>query len=201
MWLALVRSWLDAPVATWQALAVRGEAGAERLSARDREIAAALLARANGDMARPAGDGASWPAHTSTISCRSTGWWTAWCTTTPWFGMPSSRSGWRFRANFGEANEAYKRAFALFTPIYRSLEPDAPGSVRSVYQSRYLQPSGGPCGAAGHRLRSWPKRPSKATPSRSCPCRLFAVMAGDASTIPSPGSIEGARRRLQRAAL
>jgi hypothetical protein len=196
VWLALVRSWLDAPVATWQPLAVRSGAGAERLSVRDREIASALLARSQGDMASACGRwrelGARFPNDF-----------------VPQYGLADclvndnvvvrdagSRSGWSFRTNFAEASDAYNRAFALFPRIYRSLEPDAPVSIRSVYQARYKIQRGGRAAAPDTGLFL-----AQATLDGDSiafvPLPAAAVMSGDPSTVPLPASVEGASRLLR----
>ena len=197
VWLALVRSWLDAPVATWQALAVRSGAVSERLSVRDREIASALLARSAGDMASSCARwrelGMGYPNDF-----------------VPQYGLAdclandntvvrdaSSRSGWRFRVNLGEANEAYNRAFALFAPIYKSLEADAPASVRTVYQARWaLQRVGHAAPPDTGQFLAQARLEGDSI--AYVPLPMLAVMAGDASTIPPPGSVEGAARVLAR---
>lgn len=192
VWLALVRSWLDGPVSTWQPLAVRSGAVVERLSARDREIATALLARSENDMASACG-------HWRALGARFPNDFV------PQYGLvdclvhdsavvrdPSSRSGYRFRANFGEASQAYGRAFALFAPIYRSLEPDAPGSVRLVIQAPYMNRR------AGRAVAFVAEATLEGDTIAFVPLPLLAVMAGDESTIPPPGSVDGAGRRLQR---
>ena len=197
LWLGLVRSWLDAPPAGWRGAAERALAAADGLSARDRAIAGALRARAAGDFA---------------VACD--GWRTLGAQYPRDFVVQygladclvhdigvmrdrASRSGWHFRANWREASEAYGRAFALFPPIYRSLEAGAPGAARTVYQARYAELRFGravsPDTGTFTALATL-----EGDTVAFVPMRTSAVTAGDPATIPPRGSLEGAARALRR---
>jgi hypothetical protein len=197
LWLALVRSWLDAPPAGWRSPAERALAAADGLSARDRAIATALRARAAGDFAAACdgwrGLGAQYPRDFVAQ------YGLADCLVHDVGVLPdrASRSGWRFRASWREANEAYGRAFALFPPIYRSLEAGAPGAARIVYQARYAELRFGR--AVSPDTGTFTAHATlEGDTVAFVPMRTSAVTAGDPVTIPPAGSVEGAAHALRR---
>ena len=120
LWLALVRWWNDAPVATWQSTAVRAAASRSQLDPRDRSLSDALLALARGD----SGACSLWRRSTEIRGDDFVTWFSlARCLSGDIAAMrdPRSPSGWRFRSSYDEATRAYVRAFQLLPSIHKSL--------------------------------------------------------------------------------
>ncbi len=126
LWLALVRLWTDpSEPATWRSSAERAVAGRGDLSDRDRQLADAVLAQAQGDLE---------------VACRR---WQQLTREHPfdfvvWYGLgncldqdrlvvrdPTSPTKWRFRSSFHAALNAYEQAYRLFPPIFRELRTDS----------------------------------------------------------------------------
>ncbi|MGH7561546.1 MAG: protein kinase domain-containing protein [Gemmatimonadales bacterium] len=121
LWLALVRVWSNAPPARWQAVAEQASAGRNRLSARDRELADALVAQARGDFLTACD---RWRRLTRTDPGGFTGWFgLATCLSRDGAVLRDRRSpsGWRFRTSYHESVRAYRRAFELLPSIHVGL--------------------------------------------------------------------------------
>jgi hypothetical protein len=132
LWLAQVRSWNGAPVATWQSAAERAWAQRDQLSPRDRLRSDALLAIGRDSLER---------------ACPI---WRRAAVLNPidfvvWYGLasclsadkavlrdPRSPSGWRFRTSHHEATLAYVRAFHLLPSIHGSFSGSSYLSVRTL---------------------------------------------------------------------
>jgi hypothetical protein len=126
LWLARVRSWMgDVPLSELNATIARARAGRDRLAPRDRVLADALAALADGEFAQAcrlydslvAGDANDFEA---------------------WFGLgecrrrdpiverdPRSPSGWRFRSSHEAAVRAYVRAIELVPSFQRAFRAAA----------------------------------------------------------------------------
>ncbi|HMU61747.1 MAG TPA: serine/threonine-protein kinase [Gemmatimonadales bacterium] len=126
LWLALVRMWADpSETATWRSSAERAVAGRADLAVRDRQVAAAVLAQAQGDMLK---------------ACRQ---WRELTAENPydfvvWYGLASclyqdrtvvrdaqSPTGWRFQSSYHEALEAYAHAYRLLPPILKGFRTES----------------------------------------------------------------------------
>jgi tetratricopeptide (TPR) repeat protein len=120
LWLAQVRSWKREPPARWAFAAERAAASADRLSARDARLAAALV-----EMVGPRRD------HACSMLAQIAE--TAPYDFATWYGLgnclafdstvvrnPRSPSGWSFRSSYDRALQAYDRAFRLLPSIHRS---------------------------------------------------------------------------------
>jgi protein kinase-like protein len=120
LWLGLVRSWMGARVATWQSAAERAAARRQRLSARDRLMSDALVARVGGDVSRAC---RTWHLMTMSAPNDFAAWYGfAVCLATDSAVVrdPSSPSGWNFRTSYHGALVAYERAFSLLPSMLRS---------------------------------------------------------------------------------
>jgi serine/threonine-protein kinase len=118
LWLALVRAWSYAPAAAWRPTAEQALAAFQRLSARDRELAQALVAQGRGDY--PAAC-SRWRRLTTTDAGGFVGWFgLATCLARDGIVLRDrgSPSGWRFRSSYHEAIQAYRRAFELLPSIH-----------------------------------------------------------------------------------
>jgi serine/threonine protein kinase len=128
LWLALVRAWNAAPVATWESASARAAAQRSRLPTRDRLLSDGLVALARGD-----GTACSiWRRSTAFAPDDFVTWYSlANCLSGDRAALrdPRSPSGWRFRSSYHEATHAYVRAFQLLPSIHQSL---ASGSFRFV---------------------------------------------------------------------
>ena len=126
LWLAQVRSWRGLNPANWQFAAHRAAAARRSLRARDRAVAAALVATATGDSVSAC---AIW--RRLTIEDGASADFGAW------YGVatcdyndrtvvrdPRSPSGWRFRSSYEQATRAYQRAFQILPAIHREFRTD-----------------------------------------------------------------------------
>jgi tetratricopeptide (TPR) repeat protein len=136
LWLAQVRSWNGAPMATWQSAAERAAAGRQRLSVRDGAIADALLALARGDHEQAC---ARWRVLTRTDSLDFVAWYGLGSCLVADEGVvrdDRSPSGRQFRTSYHEAIGAYRRAYQLLPSVHYALSADAYLSVRGLLKTR-----------------------------------------------------------------
>ncbi len=133
LWLALVRAWSDQMPARWQYLVEQALAGRASLSGRDQEMAEAIAAQGRGEFAVAC---ARWSQITQLDPKDFVGWYgRAFClksdrTVVP---DPSSPSGFRFRASYQAALNAYGRAFELSTPILASFRGGNYQTLRDLF--------------------------------------------------------------------
>jgi tRNA A-37 threonylcarbamoyl transferase component Bud32 len=135
LWLALVRSWTGAPVATWQSAAERAAARRERLSERDRGISEAVLARARGDLG---GACLVWQRLARLEANDFLLWYgLADCQANDETVVPdaTSPSKWQFRTSYYGALRAYERAFSLLPSILRSFRRGSYQSLRFLFKT------------------------------------------------------------------
>lgn len=135
LWLAQVRSWSGAPIATWQSAAERAGARRARLAWRDQFLSDALVSLGRGDAARAC---ATWARLTVAAPHDFA----------PWYGLatclthdeavvrdPASPSRWRFRSSYQQATRAYERAFQLLPSIHQGLSDRSYASVRRLLRT------------------------------------------------------------------
>jgi tRNA A-37 threonylcarbamoyl transferase component Bud32 len=132
LWLAIVRSWSDLPLASWQSAARRAAARNDRLSSRDRAFSEALLQQARGDVEvgcrmwnrlaeKEGNDFVSWYGswvclHNDDIVVRDT----------------RTRSGWAFRSSYYQATRAFRQALLLLPSIHTSFRAEAYLPIRGL---------------------------------------------------------------------
>jgi tRNA A-37 threonylcarbamoyl transferase component Bud32 len=132
LWLAQVRYWSNAPLATWQANSERARAAASRLGPYDQLRGRALRAQARGDFVAACGH---WARMTRAAPGDYASWYSlALClhrddAVEPDRASPSRR---RFRTSYQEALNAYRVAFRLLPAMHRSLSGDPSGDLRSL---------------------------------------------------------------------
>lgn len=134
LWLALVRSWTGARYATWQSAAERAAARRDRLSARDRLVSEALVARVGGDASRAC---RTWRQLTMSAPNDFAAWYGfAVCLATDSAVVrdPSSQSGWSFRSSYHGALLAYERAFSLLPSMLRSFREGSYEYLRTLFK-------------------------------------------------------------------
>jgi len=139
LWLALVREWSDAPVGTWRSPIERAATRPEAMTARETDIAQAMLAAARG---RPDRTCAVWTRLAAGDSTDFTSWYEkARCL----IGDPivvrdrTSPSGWRFRSSPHEAISAYHRALHLLPAIHESLKDQSYLGLRRLLYTENRQ--------------------------------------------------------------
>jgi len=132
LWLAQVRYWLDAPMATWRSSSERAHASRSSLSRRDEALSVALVTLGRGDIR---GAGRSWEHLTQMFPSDFAAWYgLASCLNRDNAVVPASGSpsGWRFRTSYHRITKAYQRAFELLPSIHRALRGGSYEFVRSV---------------------------------------------------------------------
>ncbi|UCG85450.1 MAG: protein kinase [Gemmatimonadota bacterium] len=135
LWLALVRSWSDADPARWRIEAEQAQLGRERLSDRDRTMADAVLAEAQGDFGQAC---PLWQALTEREPRDFAAWYGfAHCEASDEVVLRDRRSdsGWRFRSSYHRALLSYQRAFQLLPSILSSFEPGSYASLRNLFMT------------------------------------------------------------------
>ncbi len=131
-WVAQVRYWNDAPLASWRASAQRAALRRDRLSGRERTLLDALLAVANGDIADAC---RQWDRATAGQANDFSAWYgLATCLARDSIVLRDAKSptGWRFRSSYYRATKAYERAFQQLPPIYKALSAGSYAAVRKV---------------------------------------------------------------------
>lgn len=132
LWVAQVRFWGDAAVATWRSAAERAGSSRERLSVRDQALSDALVAFGRENVARAC---AGWERLTRRAPHDFSPWYgLATCMTRDQAVLPdrTSASQWRFRSSYYRATKAYERAFQLLPSIHRALSGDSYAAVRRL---------------------------------------------------------------------
>jgi DNA-binding SARP family transcriptional activator len=132
LWLAQVRSWVGDPVASWIVAAQQAAAERERLSARDRVLASALLALARGQFDRAC---PLWGSMAALDSSDFTAWYALGnCLRSDEAVLRDNRSpsGWRFRTSYHAALQAYRQAFQLQPSIHRSFRGGSLDEIRAL---------------------------------------------------------------------
>jgi len=122
LWLALVREWSDGSVGTWRSAIERSATRPEAMTARETDIAQAMLAAARG---RPDRACSVWTRLAAGDSTDFTSWYEkARCLIGDSIVVRdrASPSGWRFRSSPHEAISAYHRALHLLPAIHESLK-------------------------------------------------------------------------------
>jgi len=132
LWLGLVRAWSDIPATQWRFAAEQATARRDKLSARDRVLAEAIVAQGRGDYA---------------VACPA---WRQLSIGQPndfagWFGLatclrddpavlrdPRSPSRWRFRASYQEAVRSYQRAFELLPSVHRAFSSSSYARIQDL---------------------------------------------------------------------
>jgi tetratricopeptide (TPR) repeat protein len=132
LWLAQVRAWRELPINSWRAMVEPSEHAGAELAARDRELARALLALADGDFV---------------LACRT---YERMKERNPrdfaaWYGLgqcrtrdrlvvrdASSPSGWRFRSSHGAGLRAYEHALELLPSAHRGFQSEAFATLREL---------------------------------------------------------------------
>ncbi|HEV8304490.1 MAG TPA: serine/threonine-protein kinase [Gemmatimonadales bacterium] len=120
LWLAQTLGWEGRPAGAWRTYAAAAASAVDRLGARDRALAGALLHLADGQFAE-ACDG-----YRHLVAQDSSDF-------IAWFGLgecqrrdrrvvpdPASRSAWRFRSSYRAAAAAYRRALELVPSAHRA---------------------------------------------------------------------------------
>jgi DNA-binding SARP family transcriptional activator/tetratricopeptide (TPR) repeat protein len=132
LWLAQVRSWIGEPNVRWSFAAEQAAVGRERLSARDRTLAAALLALGRGQLDRAC---PLWARITELNATDFTAWYALGnCLRSDDIVVRDGRSppGWRFRTSYHAAVQAYRRAFQLHPSIHRSFRGGSWDEIRGL---------------------------------------------------------------------
>ncbi len=134
LWIALVRLWSDLEPARWRVPAEQATMGLERLSTRDRLLATAVSAQAQGrvDAACPL-----WEQLTQREPKDFAAWYGwAHCLAHDDAVVPdaSSPSGWRFRTSYHRALLAYEQAFKLLPSILVSFRGSSYQPLRRLFK-------------------------------------------------------------------
>jgi hypothetical protein len=135
---ALLMSWMETDELLWGSALVGLASGSASLGDRDQRVLEALAARQSGDHL---GACAAWRGIAGRFPDDFVGH----------YGLTDclvndravvadqrSRTGWRFRAEYGEARTAFSRAVGLNPEVYRAL---APGTTSAVRRLLSIQPS------------------------------------------------------------
>jgi eukaryotic-like serine/threonine-protein kinase len=147
LWLAQVRAWLSDRASDWQGFAERAAAGEGNLTDRERQLVAALIFMANGQMPE---------------ACKIYGKLKAAnpLDFVPTYGIgecnrldsvvvedPNSASGWSFRSSAQAAAQAYREAFQLVPGLHKSFQSRGFDRVRSLmYTAANIRRRGKPLG-------------------------------------------------------
>jgi tRNA A-37 threonylcarbamoyl transferase component Bud32 len=132
LWLAQVRVWTGAPVATWQSAAERAAALRDRLVPRDQVLSDALLALSRQDLSLAC---RLWDRLTRQDDHDFSAWYgLGHCLLADELVVPdsSTSSGWRFRSSYAQALKAYHRAFLLLPSIHKALRGQSYRWVRNL---------------------------------------------------------------------
>lgn len=120
LWLALVRAWREREPSLWLGAAERAASGAGHGRASDSLMAAAVLAMGHGDLSRACD---IWRNLTRLDASRFVAWYgLSDCLSRDAIVVPdrTTRSGWRFRSSYHEAQRAYLNAIRLLPSILAS---------------------------------------------------------------------------------
>ena len=132
LWLAQARAWQNAPVASWRTIAERAAALETRLTERERQLAAALVALGAGQHevacatyeALRARNDRDFAALFGLGQCRTQN--------RRVLEDSSSPSGWRFEANIHRAMQSYVAAFEVLPSVHRGFERGAFERLRII---------------------------------------------------------------------
>lgn len=156
LWIALTRAWRGMETPQWRASAEQA-AGSRRLSPRNRVMADAILAQADGDFQRAC---TSWTGLTGEHPYDFEAWLgLATCREGDGLVIPDlgSPSGWSFRTSSQSTIQAYRRAFELFPPVLASFRHGAFSELRQIFLTRTNQRREGRSGdPAGTRFLAAP---------------------------------------------
>jgi tetratricopeptide (TPR) repeat protein len=132
LWLGLVRAWNGTPEARWRFAAEQASSHRDRLSARDRMLADAVLAQSRGAYADAC---PAWRRLTTSQPYDFAGWYgLATCDRDDPAVVrdPRSPSRWRFRASYQEVVRSYQRAFELLPSVHRAFRSGSYARVQDL---------------------------------------------------------------------
>ena len=132
LWMAQVRAWRDLPRSAWSLVAERALELSKQLSAREADLAAALVLLGKGEYARACdvysrlrdANGRDFAAWYGLGQCRMMDELV--------IADVASPSGWRFRASVAQAMAAYATAFEILPSVHRGYERGAFESLGSL---------------------------------------------------------------------
>jgi hypothetical protein len=192
---ALLMSWTETDHLLWSGLLIGAAAGTTGLGDRDQRMLAALSARQAGDML---GACATWRALTERHRDDFVSQYgLADCVVHDLAVVRDrrSRTGWRFRAEYGEARTAFARAAALNPNTYRALAPGRSSAARTLLS---IQPSIMRLGVAQLPDTGTfnAERTLEGDTLAYVPVRTRAVATADPSAASPPGSKAAANARI-----
>jgi tRNA A-37 threonylcarbamoyl transferase component Bud32 len=132
LWLAQVRAWRRAPLATWGTLAKETARSANQLTDRERRLATALVLLSNGQFSQACDVYAAMQS----VNNRDFAAWfgSGECRMMDHTVVPdaTSPSRWRFRSSVAAAMNAYAQAFRILPSVHRGFDSDAFASLEKL---------------------------------------------------------------------
>ncbi|HJS47137.1 MAG TPA: serine/threonine-protein kinase [Gemmatimonadales bacterium] len=191
---ALVVSWIETGDLLWGGITDRLASGASRLGPRDQRLLEALASRQAGDYLRACAGWRDLAGQAPEDFAAQYGLADCLANDTGVLRDRISRTGWRFRAEYGEARAAYRRAVALNPAIYRALAPGEESAARHLFG---VKPSVARFGVAlapdTGTFNAWATLEGDTL--ASVPVRTLAFATSDPAAAPPPGTVAAAVAR------